>query len=76
MVKGIDRYAEIVSVRLLEKSGGQSGDWRRPAEGTAELPRAKASRAAADRGERAETRCIDQRQLGAVPPAWVSGRWC
>ncbi len=25
MVKGIDRYAEIVSVRLLEKSGGKSG---------------------------------------------------
>lgn len=29
MVKGLDRGAEIASVRLLEKSGGRSGDWRR-----------------------------------------------
>ena len=29
MVKGIERGAEIVSVTLLEKSGGRSGDWRR-----------------------------------------------
>ena len=29
MVKGIDRFAEIVSVRMLEKSGGKSGDWSR-----------------------------------------------
>ncbi len=32
MVKGIERGAEIVSVTLLEKSGGRSGLWRRPAE--------------------------------------------
>lgn len=31
MIKGVDRTAEIASVRLLEKSGGRSGDWRRPA---------------------------------------------
>jgi cyclic pyranopterin monophosphate synthase len=31
MVKGIDRSAEIRSLRVLEKSGGASGDWRRPA---------------------------------------------
>jgi cyclic pyranopterin monophosphate synthase len=30
MVKGVDRGVEIRSVRLLEKSGGRSGDWRRP----------------------------------------------
>jgi cyclic pyranopterin phosphate synthase len=30
MVKGIERGAEIVSVRLLAKSGGRSGDWQRP----------------------------------------------
>jgi len=29
MVKGVDRAAEIVSLRLLEKSGGKSGPWRR-----------------------------------------------
>ncbi len=32
MVKGIERGAEIASVVLLEKSGGRSGEWRRPAE--------------------------------------------
>ena len=30
MVKGIDRGIEILGVRLLEKSGGRSGRWRRP----------------------------------------------
>lgn len=29
MVKGIDRGAEIGPVRLLGKSGGRSGEWRR-----------------------------------------------
>jgi cyclic pyranopterin monophosphate synthase len=29
MVKGLERGVEIASVRLLEKSGGRSGDWRR-----------------------------------------------
>jgi len=29
MVKGVQRGAEIVSVALLEKSGGASGEWRR-----------------------------------------------
>src|SRR5438270_3291524 len=29
MVKGIERGAAIESVRLLEKSGGKSGHWRR-----------------------------------------------
>ena len=29
MIKGIDRGAEISSVRLLEKRGGRSGDWSR-----------------------------------------------
>ncbi len=39
MVKGVDRFAEIVSVRLLEKSGGKSGEWRRPADDAPEGPR-------------------------------------
>ena len=30
MVKAVDRGAEIRSVRLVEKSGGKSGEWRRP----------------------------------------------
>ena len=29
MVKGLDRSIEIVTVRLLHKSGGKSGDWER-----------------------------------------------
>ncbi|MEN8150386.1 MAG: cyclic pyranopterin monophosphate synthase MoaC [Planctomycetota bacterium] len=30
MVKAIDRGASIDGIRLLAKSGGRSGDWRRP----------------------------------------------
>jgi cyclic pyranopterin phosphate synthase len=29
MVKGVERGAEIVGVRLLSKAGGRSGEWRR-----------------------------------------------
>jgi cyclic pyranopterin phosphate synthase len=29
MVKAVDRSAEVVSIRLLEKSGGKSGAWTR-----------------------------------------------
>lgn len=29
MIKGLDRGAEIGSLRLLSKSGGKSGEWRR-----------------------------------------------
>jgi len=29
MVKGHDRTAEVLGVRLLEKTGGKSGPWRR-----------------------------------------------
>jgi len=32
MVKGVERAAEITFVRLLEKTGGKSGDWHRQAE--------------------------------------------
>ncbi len=31
MVKGMDKTVQIENVRLLAKSGGRSGDWRRPA---------------------------------------------
>ncbi|MEX2546183.1 MAG: cyclic pyranopterin monophosphate synthase MoaC [Chloroflexota bacterium] len=30
MVKGVDRGAHIRDIKLLEKSGGKSGEWRRP----------------------------------------------
>jgi cyclic pyranopterin phosphate synthase len=30
MVKAADRGAEVVMVRLIEKSGGRRGTWRRP----------------------------------------------
>ena len=33
MVKGVERGVEIRSVHLVSKSGGQSGEWRRPADG-------------------------------------------
>jgi cyclic pyranopterin monophosphate synthase len=33
MVKGVDRSVEIRSIRLLEKTGGKSGEWRRADEG-------------------------------------------
>ena len=32
MVKGVERGVEIRSIQLISKSGGQSGDWRRPTE--------------------------------------------
>jgi cyclic pyranopterin phosphate synthase len=30
MVKAVDRAATITDVRLVAKSGGKSGEWRRP----------------------------------------------
>jgi cyclic pyranopterin monophosphate synthase len=36
MVKGVERGVEIRSVQLVSKSGGQSGDWHRPADRPAE----------------------------------------
>src|SRR3989304_1225664 len=37
-VKGVDRSPAIRDVRLLEKSGGKSGEWRRPAAGPDAAP--------------------------------------
>ncbi len=31
MVKSADRFVTVTNVRLLEKSGGASGHWKRPA---------------------------------------------
>jgi len=36
MVKGVDRTAFVRDLRLLEKSGGKSGDWRRQVERSSE----------------------------------------
>ena len=44
IVKGVDRFAEIAGVRLLEKSGGKSGDWRRPPDDATAGPRPKVPR--------------------------------
>lgn len=30
MVKGVDRSAEISAAKIIAKSGGRSGDWKRP----------------------------------------------
>jgi hypothetical protein len=35
MVKGVERSVEIRSILLVAKSGGQSGEWRRPADPSA-----------------------------------------
>jgi len=32
MCKAIDRSMVVTDVRLVSKSGGKSGDWKRPAE--------------------------------------------
>lgn len=40
MVKGVERGAEIRHIRLLEKSGGASGEWHRP-ERVPEAPAAR-----------------------------------
>jgi cyclic pyranopterin phosphate synthase len=38
MVKAVDRGAEILSVRVVEKEGGRSGRWRRTARGRGRKP--------------------------------------
>ena len=35
MVKSADRFVTVTNVRLLEKTGGKSGHWKRPAPGEA-----------------------------------------
>ena len=35
MVKGLDRGVSIEGIRLVEKSGGSSGEWHRPPDATA-----------------------------------------
>ncbi|MGH2406694.1 MAG: cyclic pyranopterin monophosphate synthase MoaC [Candidatus Limnocylindrales bacterium] len=52
MVKGVDRSAEIRRLRVIEKSGGRSGDWRR----AADTPAADAPRAPRAKGVRGPRR--------------------
>ena len=52
MVKGVDRSAEIRHLRVIEKSGGRSGDWRR----AADQPVAEGAKAARPRGVRGPRR--------------------
>jgi cyclic pyranopterin phosphate synthase len=49
MVKSVDRSAAIRDVRLLEKSGGKSGDWRRPEGPARPLPSSPKPRRSAGR---------------------------
>lgn len=39
MIKSADRFVTITNVRLLEKSGGKSGHWKRPAAGESKTVR-------------------------------------
>jgi len=57
MVKGVERGAEIRSIRLLSKSGGKSGDWHRPAEDH--------GRGALRPGDRVAGRVSSKRKRGA-----------
>ncbi len=45
MIKSADRFATINGLRLLEKSGGKSGNWKRPAPKSSE-PDAKSTKRA------------------------------
>jgi cyclic pyranopterin phosphate synthase len=46
MIKGVERGAELSGLRLVEKSGGRSGEWHRPDNVPAAEPRPRAARAA------------------------------
>ena len=61
MVKGVEKGVEIRWIHLLEKTGGKSGDWRRPAE----KPDRGAGAGAASRGPRRPP--VPKRGPGAPP---------
>jgi cyclic pyranopterin phosphate synthase len=46
MIKGVERGAELSGLRLVEKSGGRSGEWHRPDDAAPAAPRPRAARAA------------------------------
>ena len=54
MVKSADRFVTVTNVRLLEKTGGKSGHWKRPAPGEAKADAdAKAAKGKGKPGKRA-----------------------
>jgi cyclic pyranopterin phosphate synthase len=50
MVKGVERGVEIQGVRLVSKSGGKSGTWERPVDGSAPRRKPKPGARVAGRG--------------------------
>jgi cyclic pyranopterin phosphate synthase len=66
MIKGVERGAELSGLRLVEKSGGRSGEWHRPDDVPEAAPRPRAARAAG----RASPRPFAQpsRPQGPRPP--------
>jgi cyclic pyranopterin phosphate synthase len=57
MVKGVERGVEIRGVRLISKSGGNSGDWQRPSDGAEAAPPPQHRP-----GERAAGRIVNKRR--------------
>ena len=59
MIKSVERDAELAVVRLVEKSGGKSGEWRRDEGSPPDRPRPRAARGSGrfpTRGSRPEGR--------------------
>jgi cyclic pyranopterin monophosphate synthase len=50
MVKGVERGVEIQGVRLISKTGGKSGTWERPTDGSAPRRKPKPGARVAGRG--------------------------
>jgi cyclic pyranopterin phosphate synthase len=63
MVKGVDRFVTITAIRLLEKSGGASGHWRRPA------PRIGSSSAEAAEAAPSDARLVKRARRPRPGPA-------
>jgi cyclic pyranopterin phosphate synthase len=53
MIKGVERGAELSGLRLVEKSGGRSGEWHRSDDTPAAAPKPRAARAAGRASTRA-----------------------
>jgi cyclic pyranopterin monophosphate synthase len=61
MVKGVERDAEISGIHLVSKSGGKSGDWRRPAS-AGERDEDDGARRGPARGARGAGRIVGRRR--------------
>ena len=69
MVKGIERGVEIERIALLEKSGGQSGEWRSETGRDAE-PCARRSSPSRRRGQRARVPTRAAMHSPSTRPLW------